>query len=51
MKFRRAVPAGVFLLAGLLILRGLAPGIPYQSGSDDKWLLRGALKRSLSFLF
>ena len=31
MKMRRAIPAGVFLLAGLLILRGLALGIPYVS--------------------
>jgi hypothetical protein len=35
MKFRRAVPAGVFLLAGLLILRGLALGIPYVSPDLD----------------
>jgi sulfite exporter TauE/SafE len=35
MKFRRAVPAGVFLLAGLLILRGLALGIPYVSPNLD----------------
>jgi sulfite exporter TauE/SafE len=31
LKFRRAIPAGVYLLAGLLILRGLALGIPYIS--------------------
>jgi hypothetical protein len=35
MKFRRAVPAGVLLLAGLLILRGLALGIPYVSPNLD----------------
>ena len=31
LKLRRAVPAGVCVLAGLLILRGLALGIPYVS--------------------
>jgi sulfite exporter TauE/SafE len=31
LKFRRAIPIGVCLLAGLLILRGLALGIPYVS--------------------
>lgn len=31
MKLRRTIPAGVCLLAGLLILRGLALGIPYVS--------------------
>jgi hypothetical protein len=30
-KLRAAIPAGVYLLAGLLILRGLALGIPYVS--------------------
>jgi len=31
LKMRRAIPAGVCLLGGLLILRGLALGIPYVS--------------------
>ena len=31
LKLRRAIPIGVCLLAGLLILRGLALGIPYVS--------------------
>ena len=31
LKLRRAIPLGVCLLAGLLILRGLALGIPYLS--------------------
>jgi hypothetical protein len=31
LKFRRAIPAGVLGLAALLILRGLALGIPYVS--------------------
>jgi hypothetical protein len=31
LKLRSAVPFGVCLLAGLLILRGLALGIPYVS--------------------
>lgn len=31
LKFRAAIPAGVFLLAALLILRGLSLGIPYIS--------------------
>ena len=31
MKLRGAIPAGVCLLAGLLILRGMALGIPYVS--------------------
>lgn len=31
LKLRRALPAGVCLLAGLLILRGLGLGIPYVS--------------------
>ena len=31
LKLRRAVPVGVCVLAGLLILRGLALGIPYVS--------------------
>ena len=31
LKFRRAIPLGVCLLAGLLILRGMAFGIPYLS--------------------
>ena len=31
LKLRRAIPLGIFLLAGLLILRGLALGIPYLS--------------------
>lgn len=31
LKLRRAIPFGVCLLAGLLILRGLALGIPYVS--------------------
>ena len=31
LKLRRAIPYGVCLLAGLLILRGLALGIPYVS--------------------
>jgi sulfite exporter TauE/SafE len=31
LKLRRAIPIGVCLLAGLLILRGLAMGIPYVS--------------------
>lgn len=30
-KLRRAMPAGVFLVAGLLILRGMGLGIPYLS--------------------
>ena len=30
-KLRRAIPAGVCLLGGLLILRGMALGIPYIS--------------------
>jgi len=30
-KLRRAIPLGVYLLAGLLILRGMALGIPYVS--------------------
>ena len=30
-QFRRAIPVGVFLLAGLLILRGMSLGIPYVS--------------------
>jgi hypothetical protein len=30
-KLRRAIPAGVCLVAGLLILRGMALGIPYLS--------------------
>ena len=33
LKLRRAIPAGVCLLAGLLILRGMALGIPYVSPS------------------
>jgi len=32
-KLRRAIPAGVCLVGGLLILRGLALGIPYVSPS------------------
>lgn len=31
LRLRRAIPAGVCLVAGLLILRGLALGIPYVS--------------------
>jgi sulfite exporter TauE/SafE len=31
LKLRRAIPVGVCLLAGLLILRGMALGIPYVS--------------------
>jgi sulfite exporter TauE/SafE len=31
LKLRRLIPAGIFVLAGLLILRGLALGIPYVS--------------------
>jgi sulfite exporter TauE/SafE len=31
LKLRAAIPAGVCLVAGLLILRGLALGIPYVS--------------------
>jgi sulfite exporter TauE/SafE len=31
LKLRRSIPFGVCLLAGLLILRGLALGIPYVS--------------------
>ena len=31
LKLRRAIPIGVCLLAGLLILRGMALGIPYVS--------------------
>ena len=31
LKLRRAIPIGICLLAGLLILRGLALGIPYVS--------------------
>jgi len=31
LKLRRAIPVGICLLAGLLILRGLALGIPYVS--------------------
>jgi sulfite exporter TauE/SafE len=31
MRLRRAIPVGVCLLAGLLIVRGLALGIPYLS--------------------
>ena len=31
LKLRRAIPFGVCLLAGLLILRGMALGIPYVS--------------------
>jgi hypothetical protein len=31
LKLRRVIPVGVYLLAGLLILRGLALGIPYVS--------------------
>jgi sulfite exporter TauE/SafE len=30
-RLRRAIPFGVCLLAGLLILRGLSLGIPYVS--------------------
>jgi hypothetical protein len=30
-QFRRAIPVGVCLLAGLLILRGMSLGIPYVS--------------------
>jgi hypothetical protein len=30
-QFRRAIPVGVCLLAGLLILRGMSLGIPYLS--------------------
>jgi hypothetical protein len=35
MKLRAAIPAGVCLLAALLILRGLALGIPYVSPALD----------------
>jgi len=31
LKLRRLIPAGICVLAGLLILRGLALGIPYVS--------------------
>ena len=31
LKLRGAIPVGVCLLAGLLILRGMALGIPYVS--------------------
>ena len=33
LQLRRAIPLGVWLLAGLLILRGMALGIPYVSPS------------------
>ncbi len=35
MKLRAAIPVGVCLLAALLILRGLALGIPYVSPAPD----------------
>jgi sulfite exporter TauE/SafE len=35
LKLRGAIPFGIYLLAGLLILRGLALGIPYVSPAPD----------------